>query len=439
MKKILIIGNGGREHAICSAFKRSKQEVSLAVFGAATNPAIRLLTDEYAVGDICSGAEVVEFAQRVKPDFAIIGPEAPIAAGIADALLEIDVHSVAPLKELAQLESSKGYTRDLLNKYEIPANPEYKVFKEGEASEMKSFAEELGGQFVVKADGLRGGKGVSVAGDHFAGVEEGLEIAMKYLKEDGRVVIEEKLIGQEFSLMTFSDGVNCVDMPCVQDHKRAFVGDKGPNTGGMGSYSDTDHLLPFLKAEDVDVARNVTRKVVDALYKETGEKYKGILFGGFILTARGVRLIEYNARFGDPESLNVLSILKTDFVEVCEAVLYDGLDDLEVEFKEKATVCKYVVPKGYPSNPVKGEEINVSNAPEDVNLFFAAVDEKDGKMIMTGSRAIGVVGIADDLTTAEMLAEQGVNAVEGPVFYREDIGTRELIEERVKMMDELRG
>jgi len=435
-KTILLVSNGGREHAICDALLRSPQNVDIVVFGSAVNPAIRDMAVAYETGDICNYEEVVDFAKKHNPDFAIVGPEAPIAAGVVDALLEIDVHTVAPLKELAQLESSKGFARDLLNKHGIPANPEYKKFETEDG--MRKFAEKFNGQFVVKADGLRGGKGVSVAGDHFETIEEGLEIAKNYLKQDGVVVLEEKLVGQEFSLMTFTDGVDCIDMPCVQDHKRAYVGDKGPNTGGMGSYSDTDHLLPFLKAEDVDVASQITRDVVKALYVETGEKCKGILFGGFMLTKHGVRLIEYNVRFGDPEALNVLPLLKTDFVEICEAILYDGLDKLNVEFENKATVCKYVVPEGYPESPIKGVEIEIENMPEGVKLYYASIDEKENKLIMTGSRAVAVVGIADNIEVAEKLAESGVQLITGPVFHREDIGTQKLIEKRVAMMEALR-
>lgn len=436
-KTVLVIANGGREHAICEALKRSSCEVDIVVFGSAVNPAIRDMAMDYEVGDICNCDEVVRFAKKHNPDFAIAGPEAPIAAGVVDALLKADIHTVAPLKYLAQLESSKGYTRDLLNKYGIPANPGYERFESEDG--MREFAEKYDGQFVVKADGLRGGKGVSVAGDHFQSIDEGLTIAKEYLEQDGIVVLEEKLVGQEFSLMTFTDGVNCVDMPCVQDHKRAFVGDEGPNTGGMGSYSDADHLLPFLHAEEVDVARQVTKDVANALYDETGEKFKGVMYGGFIATKNGVKLIEYNVRFGDPESVNVLPILKTDFVDVCEAILYDGLDKLEVEFENKATVCKYVVPEGYPENPAKGVEIEVGDVPEGVKLYYAAVDEKNGKLYMTGSRAIAVVGIADSIEQAEKLAEKGAQAIKGPVFYREDVGTEALIAKRVAMMEEIRG
>lgn len=436
MKKVLVVANGGREHAICEALKRSPQRPRVVVFGSAKNPGINMLADDYRVGDILNPEEVAEYGVEQGVDFAIVGPEAPIAAGVVDALLERDIHSVAPLQKLAQIESSKSFTRALIEKYEIPANPGYQRF-ESETG-MQEFAESYNGNFVVKADGLRGGKGVLVAGDHFTTIEEGLTVAKKFMATDGAVVLEEKLVGQEFSLMFFVDGVNCSPMPCVQDHKRAYEGDKGPNTGGMGSYSDVDHLLPFLTPADVEKATEITEAVTQAIYDQTGEKFKGILFGGFMATADDVKLIEYNARFGDPESMNVLSILETDFVEVCEAIMYDGLADLEIKFKNQATVCKYIVPEGYPTNSVKGEEVVVGQMPIGVEIYYAAVDEKDGKKIMTGSRAIGVVGVGDTIEAAESLAQQGVEQITGPVFYRKDIGTSDLIASRVEMLKELR-
>jgi len=438
MSKVLLIGNGAREHAMAEAFMRSRYNVELFVMGKALNPAIEEMASEYKVGDICSKEVVSEFAKKVRPDFAILGPEAPIAAGIADVLLELGIHSASPLATVGRLESSKAFTRDLLEKYQIPGNPRFKVFFDEEG--LEDFFAELGKDFVVKADGLKGGKGVKVSGDHLNGIEEGVAYAKECLADGDRVVIEEKFIGQEYdvSLMSFCDGVHTIDMPAVQDHKRAFDGDKGPNTGGMGSYSDSNHLLPFLRAEHIREASDITKNVAKALFEETGTYFKGIMFGGFIATAKGVRLIEYNARFGDPEALNVLPLLKTDFVDVCEGIINKTLDQVDIEFERKATVCKYVVPEGYPDNPVKGEKIEVVEVPEGVRTYYSSVDKREDGLYLSGSRAVAFVGIADTIAEAEKLAASGVGAVKGPVFYRKDVGTAELIEQRVKMMEGLR-
>ena len=237
----------------------------------------------------------------------------------------------------------------------------------------EKFIKELG-EYVVKADGLTGGKGVKVSGEHLANIDEGFAYAMECLNADGRVVIEEKFIGVEFSLMSFVDGVHVVDMPAVQDHKRALEGDKGMNTGGMGTYSDADHSLPFLRPGDLEAAHAITVKVAEAIYKETGKYFKGIMYGGFMAVKNGVGLIEYNARFGDPEAMNVLPLLKTDFIDVCERIIAGNLES--VEFENKATVLKYIVPEGYPENPRKGEKIEIGEVPAGVKMYYGSVDAR---------------------------------------------------------------
>lgn len=436
MKKILLVGNGAREHVIAESLKKSRHDVKLFIVGKTKNPGLIALAEEYLLADITDKNAIRDFALRIRPDFAVLGPEAPIAAGIADTLLELEIHSASPLQTVGRLESSKSFTRDLLAKHGIPGNPKFKVFTADIG--MEEFFEELGENFVVKADGLKGGKGVKVSGDHLNTAEEGLTYARECLKEGGRVVVEEKLIGQEFSLMSFCDGEHTVEMIPVQDHKRAYEGDKGENTGGMGSYSCENGLLPFLKQSDLEEAASITKKVAKALFAETGVYFKGIMYGGFIAVKDGVRLIEYNARFGDPEVMNVLPIMKTDFVDLCLAIVNKNLDQIKVEFGAKATVCKYLVPNGYPDKPVAGEKIEIGKIPDGVRTYYASVDQKDDGLYLSGSRAIAFVGIADTLDEAEKLAESAVGSVKGPVFHRKDIGTKELIDKRVEMMRELR-
>lgn len=442
MKKILLIGSGAREHVLAETIMRSPQDVHLYVFAKTRNPGIIHLAHDYRVGDLMNNDEVIAYAREIQPDFAIIGPEDPIANGVADALATVGVETVAPLARVAQLEASKSFTRDLLKKYDIPGNPEYGVFSN--ADEARKFGEKLhaeGMELVIKADGLMGGKGVMVQGDHFQTLEEGMEFAAECIAKFGRVVFEEKLTGQEFSLLSFADGTHSVDMPIAQDHKRAFAGDRGPNTGGMGTYSDSDHLLPFLSVADADSARSITKKVQEALYKETGTLYRGIMYGGFMAVRDGVRLIEYNMRFGDPEVMNVLPLLQTDFVEICQAMIDRSLDQVRVEFASMATVCKYVVPEGYPDSSVKGEVIAVpDDVPDGVRMYYGSIDEREsGELVLCGSRAVAVVGIGKTIAEAEKLAESVVRRITGPVFHREDIGTEKLIGERVAMMRGLRG
>ena len=221
-----------------------------------------------------------------------------------------------------------------------------------------------------------------------------------------------------------------VATPPAQDHKRAYEDDKGPNTGGMGSYSCENHLLPFLKKEHINKALEITKKTVEAIYKETGLYYKGVIYGGFIITKQGVKLLEYNARFGDPEAMNVLPLLKTDFATVCQALIVQELERMKVKFDKKATVCKYVVPEGYPNNPVKNEKIEVLEPK--AKMYYASVDQKQDGLYMTGSRAIAFLGIGTNLEEAEKIAEEAVSCVKGKVFHRKDIGTKALIEKRIE-------
>lgn len=428
--RILLIGNGAREHAIAYKLKENK-EVELYVFASANNPGIMKLAAGTQIGDLEDVSAIVAYAQKIKPNYAWIGPEAPLAVGVVDALARINIPAVGPIKQLALLETSKSFTRDLLVKNDILAYPKYKTFISEKG--LEEFCRSLE-KFVVKPDGLTGGKGVKVQDDHFQTVNEGANYAKECIQKDGKVIIEEKLIGQEFSLMSFADGKHLAHMPAVQDHKRAYVDDKGPNTGGMGSYSCANFSLPFLKAGDMEAAQKINQQVLEAL----GD-YRGVLYGNFIATKNGLKIIEYNARFGDPEAMNVLLILKTDLSKIGQAIVDGNLDKLPVEFENKATVCKYVVPEGYPEKPVKNQAIDVSQVDQNkVKLFYASVDLKDNQLFLKGSRAVGVIAKADTLEQAEKIVEQEIVKIKGPVFHREDIGTAALINKRVKMMEEIR-
>jgi phosphoribosylamine--glycine ligase len=384
----------------------------------------------------------LEKAAAARPDVVIVGPEEPLAIGIVDDLGKLGIPAVGPVQALAQLEASKSFTRELLSRHRIDGNPRYRVFRtmDGITDYLSSLQDH-----VIKPDGLTGGKGVKVSGEHLHSVQEGLDYCEQLFAEhpEQPVVIEEKLDGEEFSLQSFCDGEHVVHTVPVQDHKRAFDGDSGPNTGGMGSYSAADHLLPFLTREDLLQAQAINAAVVRALHKETGQPYKGILFGGFMLTRDGIRLLEYNARFGDPESLNVLCLLEgdDDFVDICLAIINGNLDEVRPRFKRQATVCTYVVPQGYPDSPVQNQRVDLSRVPTDsehLKRFFAAVDQRDDGIYLTGSRAIAFVGIGQDLADAYRHAEGAASRVQGPVRHRKDIGTEELIQKRVRHMAEVR-
>jgi len=437
-ERILILGSGAREHAIAVALARSPQQPELLCFSGARNPGIVELCVAYGIGNITDPLAVVTFAAEHTPTLAVIGPEAPLAAGVADALWAAGVPVVGPTKDLARLESSKSFTRELLAKYNIPGNPFFQRFTSMDGVE--SVLARFPNRHVIKDDGLAGGKGVKVCGDHLRSLEDSLAFCRELVEQGRSFVIEEKLEGEEFSFLCFCDGHTLSGMPLVQDHKRAYSGDEGPNTGGMGSYTDTDHTLPFLTADDLQVARNTTNLVAAALEKECGHPYQGILYGGFMATCDGVRLIEYNARFGDPECLNLLTLLETDFVAICRAIVDRTLADLAVTFASQASVCKYIVPEGYPDVSLKGDTVQLpSLLPEGVRLFLSAVDIQDGSLIATGSRTVAVVATAATITEAEKLCECVAAQIPGRFFHRADIGTAALIDRRVEHMKALRS
>ncbi|MFQ5892124.1 MAG: phosphoribosylamine--glycine ligase, partial [Candidatus Methanofastidiosia archaeon] len=290
--------------------------------------------------------------------------------------------------------------------------------------------------------GLTGGKGVKVVDSNLEGQLENLEDAKIYAKSVienriggfSKVIVEEKLCGEEFTLQAFVDSKNVVPMPIVQDHKFACVGDTGPFTGGMGSYSCKNHLLPFMTKMDFENALKTLKQIVEALRKE-GIYYRGILYGQFMLTKEESKIVELNVRFGDPEAMNVLPILETDFVETFEKTAQGKLG--KTNFQNLATVCKYVVPKGYPTNPVKNKKIEGDfNASK---VYFASVNEKKDGLYTTSSRALAFVGIAKTIEEAEKIAEKGASKIKGDVYYRWDIGKNNLIEKRIQHMKTVRG
>ena len=434
---VLLLGSGAREHAISRALDRSSQNPTISCLASNNNPGIQKISEFFEVGNINDPETVTSFAQQCSADLAIIGPEAPLESGVADALWSAGIPTVGPKKAHAQIETSKGFTRDLLAKYNIPGGPRYRRFDSLDG--VTEFLEELGDNYVVKYDGLMGGKGVKVSGDHLHSHDEALDYCKQLVDRGGTFVVEEKLIGEEFSLMSFCDGEHLAHMPSVQDHKRAYEGDKGPNTGGMGSYSDTDHSLPFISAEDIIEAQKINEATAHALRDEFNEGYKGVLYGGFIATAEGVKLIEYNARLGDPEAMNVLPLLESDFVDICNGIVEGNLHQKDISFRNQATVCKYAVPEGYPDSPVKGEPIDVSAITDTSQLYYASVDVKNGQLTEAGSRTVAYVGLADTLDEAEAKAETEISKVTGPLFHRADIGTAQLIQLRINHLKSIRS
>lgn len=435
--KVLLVGKDARTDAMAAACLRSPRPIQLYAMAGMRTPGLTEKCVEL-VDMPADPAERLGVVRQLAPDLVLVGPEEPLAEGFVDELEAAGIPAFGPTRELARIESSKSWAREVLDRNGIPGNPEYRVITE--RGDLRPYMEHLG-EFVIKPDGLTAGKGVRVFGEHISTIEEALEYAGALVEADGRVQIEERLEGEEFSLQTITDGESFLHCPLVQDHKRAFEGDAGPNTGGMGTYSCADHSLPFLTAADVAAARSITEQVAEALEREVGRPYRGVLYGGFIATSDGVRLIEYNARFGDPEAMNVLPLFEGDFVELCDAVAAGRLGQVQASFAAKATVCKYVVPSGYPSEVSAPGTIAVPDglAQAATHWYWAACEQRESGVALTGSRSGAAVGIGDDLEQAERLAEGAASRVQGDVRHRSDIGRPEIVQARVDHMAALRS
>ena len=433
MKNVLVVGSGAREVAIARCISQSSIKNSLFCASKDINPQIFDLCKDYFVVDLANISDIVSYSRKNKVDLAIVGPENPLANGIVNELENVGVGCVGPKKEVALIETSKSFARKIIDLCCPEKNPKRKEFSSIEGVE--SFIKQLGGEYVIKFDGLMGGKGVRVSGEHLKNIDEGVAYANEIVNIGGKFLIEEKLVGEEFSLMSFVDGKVCKHMPIVQDHKRAYEGDTGPNTGGMGTYSFGNHSLPFLSEKDINEAQKTNELVAKQLFEETGTPYVGVLYGGFMLTGDGVKVIEYNARFGDPEAMNVLSILESDFLSICISMVDGNLKNQDVSFERLATVCKYVVPVGYPDKPTKNFEVFCDQ--NDRSLFLASVMLKDQKLIACGSRTAAVVGKNKDVFQAEKFVEACIANISGNLFHRKDIGTKKLIDSRIKRMKEL--
>ena len=433
----LVMGSGAREHIIGEKLSQAGATVFSIITN--SNPGLISLSEKIlSVNSFVSEQnKIIDFAVENGIDCVVIGPEDPLAHGFSDLFWKKGFPVVGPLRILAQIETSKGFTRDLLTKYNIDSSPLYKRFHGMDG--VKEFIDSLSGNYVVKFDGLMGGKGVKVSGEHLDSIEEGLGYCKDIISRKGNFVIEEKLVGEEFSLMSFCDGKNLAHMPAIQDHKRAYEGDVGPNTGGMGCYSDSNHSLPFLHDAEISEARAINEQVAQALFDYTGEPYRGILYGGFMATVNGVKLIEYNARFGDPEAMNLLALLRTDLASICNDIVEGNLTS--VNFSNEASVCKYVVPKGYGSNPAKDATLVVDESYSKYSdLYYAAVNlNKEGIITTTSSRAAAIVSTGKSIKEAEERCENGLSFISGKnLFTRHDIGKAELIQKRINHMESLR-
>lgn len=416
--QILLVGSGGREHAL--AWKLSQSSKIAKLYCAPGNAGISSIAEcvPIKVDDIQG---LVDFCNQNKIDLVVVGPELPLTLGLVDELEKAGIKAFGPTKKAAEIEGSKAFSKDLMKKYGIPT-ADYGVFYDLESA--RNFAREMKGPWVVKADGLAAGKGVLICST----IEETEDAIEKVLRGEvagqagEKLVIEEFLAGEELSVLAFCDGKTIVPMVPSQDHKRIYDNDKGPNTGGMGAYSPVPVATPELLKE---VEEKVLIPTVQAMEQE-GRPYKGVLYAGLMLTKEGIKVLEYNARFGDPETQVVLPRLDTDLCDIMLAVLEGRLRDLNISWKQAACINVVMASGGYPGSYTKGYPISgLEEIPEDVLVFHSGTALKEGQVVTAGGRVLSVSAFGEDIKQAQVRAYDIMKKITfKDAYYRKDIANK---------------
>jgi phosphoribosylamine--glycine ligase len=424
---ILLVGSGGREHALAWALSASPLMTRL--YCAPGNAGIARDAECVAI-DAMDLDGLVAFAKEKRIDFAVIGPEAPLTAGLADRLEEAGIRALGPSAAGARLEASKGFVKDLCAERDIPTAA-YKRCPD--AASAKAFAASLDLPVVVKADGLAQGKGVVIADSREAGDAAIDSMFGGAFGEAGKeVIIEEFLDGEEASFFVLTDGTHVLPLASAQDHKRAFDGDTGPNTGGMGAYSPAPVLTPALETE---VMARIVRPTVDAM-RARGTPYQGVLYAGLMITGEGPKLIEYNCRFGDPECQVLMPRLKSDLLPALIAARDGVLDTFDLRWRSEVALAVVLAAKGYPGAYEKGTEIrglHEAARVEGVEIFHAGTIARDGRVFANGGRVLNVCALGRDVREAQARAYAAVARIDWPGgFCRRDIGWRAIAREEAK-------
>lgn len=421
--KILVVGGGGREHAIIKKLKENKNADTIYALPGNGGIANEAECIDIGAKDI---EKITEFAAANNIDFAVVAPDDPLALGAVDALEAIGIKCFGPDKAAAVIESSKVFAKELMKKYRIPT-AEYEVFDDMDKA--LSYLDTAAVPAVIKADGLALGKGVVIAE-----TRDEARLAVRSMMEErvfgesgSRIVIEEFLTGPEVSVLSFTDGKTIVPMISSQDHKRALDGDKGLNTGGMGCIAPNPYYTEEMAQRCM---KEIFIPTMEAMNKE-GRTFKGCLYFGLMLTADGPKVIEYNCRFGDPETQVVLPLLESDLLDIMQAVADERLADTEVAFSKNSACCVVMASEGYPAAYEKGFEIAADKLPDNTDIFIAGAKLENGRLLTSGGRVLGVTAVSENLAKAIDDAYAAVKKVSFKnAYYRKDIGSRALEAER---------
>ena len=417
---VLVVGSGGREHAIVWKVRQSPKLKNL--YALPGNPGTAELSENVSGISVEDHTAIVALCKDKQIDMVIIGPEAPLAGGLADSLSAEGIRCFGPKQAAARIEASKVFAKDFMARHQIPT-ARYATFHQFE--EAVQYLESLDDPIVIKASGLAAGKGVILpeTTEEARVALNSILVERTFGDAGDEVVIEERLVGQEVSLMAFTDGTSVVPMVPAQDHKRLLDGDEGPNTGGMGAYAPA----PMFTANMMDEAMELVLKPAVSGLRSEGSLFVGVLYAGLILTPNGMRVLEFNCRFGDPETQVVLPLLEADLLEIAEACIYGRLAEVDIRWKQGAAVCAVLASKGYPEKVETGKLVTMEDLPDDMVCFHAGTKNENGHLITSGGRVFGLTAWAVDIETAVNKIYLNIEKVffDG-VQYRKDIAHRAL-------------
>ena len=442
VRSVLVVGSWAKEQITAEHLKRDAR-LSVHAYMDTRNPGIARTVDGYRLGSLDDGAAIAEYARQTSADLALLTTAAPLAAGAADRIEgEAGIPAFGPRRSAARLESDKAFARELLAAHVPDAVPSFRVFAD-EASAVR-YAREHECNVAIKPVGLTDGLGVKVFGDQLADESDVIEYIREVLRRgiggESRVIVEERISGEEFTIQCLVDGDRFVATPAVQDFKKLLPGERGPNTASMGSYSAAGDLLPFMRAQDRDEALCIIGKTLAAFRETVGEPCRGFLYGQFMLTAKGIRLVEYNFRPGDPEWMNTMAVMESSLVEAITALLRGSPEP--IRFRESATVCKYIVPPGYPEHLDQVLQVHVDEnrvRSTGARLYHSCGVDDQGRLNVGHERGLAFLAEAPTIEEAGRKVEAAIATVEGEFYHRDDIGTESLLAMKSARAEELRG
>jgi phosphoribosylamine--glycine ligase len=434
-KKILLVGGGGREHSFAQKLVEDADATIYAIMGHANPGIIDCVTASqgvYIIDDANQPDRVLSFAKQQQVDYVFVSADTPLANGVVDVLLSNNIKAIGGNQAATRIEWDKIYSIEMMQKVCPEYTPFYRVVADEKtlAQAIDEFKQKQM-QIVVKPQGLTGGKGVKVMPEHLSDYQHASNYALELLsqKNDEKVLLVEKLEGLEFTIMGLTDGKNLVMCPASYDYPFRLQNDYGAGTGGMGCFTNTEHKLPFMREQDWNDCQTIMQRIIDQMRKE-GLLFNGVLNGGFFLTPKGIRFMEFNGRFGDPEALNILSVLKSSFLKLIEDLWHQRLSTKSVEFLDKASVVKYLVAKEYPQSSPEALDFSIDKAlleKENIRLFYSSCIRKgEDYQTLKSSRVIALGAISDSISEASERINKAISqAIKGNLDYRQDIASKE--------------